>query len=615
MSLRIWPGVLLVIGLWGFLTLPNIFLPESPRGFMLIMPGLFGSIALLFAWWLFASRVPWIDRLVGLGLVVGGLALGITTVYDASLRGVGFIFFIVPWVLTGLVGLLLASKPLGWHNARKIVLPLAIAVVGAPAMVAYEGANSNFAASFRPRWEPSPEQVLLADLGADATAQAPTQANATAGADPEAADAASGDEPAAVVVSEWPGFRGPGRDGVVLGGSLAVDWSGSAPRELWRRAVGPAWSSFAIASGLAYTQEQRGDQDCVVAYDAATGEQVWSTGVEARFEESIAGPGPRATPTYFEGSVYATGGDGDVQRLDAITGEAIWIRNLLDDTTRESPPEWGYASSPLLVTLDDGRSLAIVFANNPKPTENAAGVKEAVVAYDAASGDIAWKAGVGYHSYSSPHLATLSGVPQVLMVTNLGLESLDPATGDRLWLYAWDINEFPRSIQPLVVDEQTVILSAGYDSGTMLFRVTSGAEGWQTEELWDAPSQELVPYFNDMVLHEGHLYAIHKKFLVCVNLESGEPTWPRRVKRKSKVGNGQLVLDPKSGMLLVTTEDTGEALLVEANPETLVIRSRLPTVNDDRNWNHPVVAGGRLYVRHGSEAVCFELPTHEVASR
>lgn len=601
--LRIWPAVVLTIFLWGFLIIPNQLYPESPRAFKPMMLGMLVSYVALMLWWVIFSGVVWRDRFYGMVIFAGGLVLASKLLYHPSIVGIELVLFVVPCLFTLLVATMLVTKPLNWQRGRLFTLAATFVGLAAPALIASNGANSGFQLSFRPRWQPSTEEQLLASLGEEATTVA-----AGSLADNLTPDDTGGELVVEATIDgqkSWPGFRGPNRDGRLANGSLTADWNATLPTQIWRRDVGPGWSSFCIVNGVAYTQEQRGNIECVVAYDTATGDQMWSTGVETRFEESMAGPGPRATPTYFRGDLYAIGGSGVLQRLDADSGATKWKQNAVADAGLKNPPEWGIASSPLLVLLNDGRPLVVVYVCNFK--QSAAGTGH-VIAYDASSGEVAWTAESGYHSYSSPHMATLHDTPQILMATNAGLESHDPDTGDRLWFYAWDMGVYGRSIQPTVVDDHRVVLSGGYDSGTMLVSVEKTDDGWSASDGWEQPSHDLEPYFNDMVLYEGHLYGISKKYLVCINLETGKPTWPRKVKRKAKFGNGQIVLDPAAGMLLVTTEDSGEALLIEANPETLVIKGRLAALRPERNWNHPVVADGRLYVRHGSEAACYQLP-------
>ena len=350
-----------------------------------------------------------------------------------------------------------------------------------------------------------------------------------------------------------------------------------------------------MKSDTIFTQEQRGDQEAVTAYHAQTGEPVWVNKVTSRFSETVGGPGPRATPTYHQGKLYTQGAGGKIQCIDASTGKSLWVRDLTEDTPAK-PPQWGFSASPLVV--DD---LVISYAG--------AGEGKSVIAYFRENGEIAWTAGNGTHSYSSPQLSTLNGVSQVLMLSNVGLLALSPESGSQLWQHEWDMGpQMNRVVQPLVLGND-VLLGTFMGLGTRRISVTYESDAWNTTEQWT--SRHMKPYFNDFVEHQGYLYGFDNEIFACINLKDGKREWKR-----GRYGHGQVLLIKDMNTLLVLGEK-GELVLLEANPKKLVEIAKIQAL-DGKTWNHPVIAGNLLFVRNGTEAVCYELsqttPT-EVAVR
>jgi outer membrane protein assembly factor BamB len=383
--------------------------------------------------------------------------------------------------------------------------------------------------------------------------------------------------------AEWPGFRGPKRDGIVHGVRIRTDWPASPPAEMWRRAIGPGWSSFAVNGDLVYTQEQRGESELVTCYRLSTGEPVWRHRDPVRFWESNAGAGPRATPTLHDGRLYTFGATGIVNALDASTGARVWSRDAATETGEEVPI-WGFASSPLIV---DG---AVIVAASGR-----------LAAYDAATGKTRWLGPEGGSGYSSPHLATIDGVPQVLLLRGSRTISVAPADGTLLWEHVWETGV--GIVQPALTDGGDVLLTVADAMGGLGLRrvaVARGAAGWTIEERWT--SRGLKPYYNDYVLHKGHAYGFDGSILASISLEDGARKW-----KGGRYGSGQLVLLADQDLLLVLSEE-GELALVNATPDKFTEVARFKAI-EGKTWNHPVLAGDVLLVRNGEEMAAFRLPT------
>ena len=390
-----------------------------------------------------------------------------------------------------------------------------------------------------------------------------------------------GSEAAARV--EWPGFRGPNRDGVAHGIRINTDWSASPPVQLWRRAIGPGWSSFAVSGDLLYTQEQRGDDELVACYRVSTGEPVWRHKDGVRFYESNGGAGPRGTPTIHNGRVYALGATGILNALDARTGAVVWSRNAATDTGRNLPG-WGFTSSPLVV--DD----TVIVATSGT-----------MAAYDVATGKPRWTGPKLLGSYSSPHRVAIDGVTHVVLLSGSGAASVDPASGAVLWQHEWT-DGGTTIVQPAIIANGDILITTSSAMGGLGVRRLHVARGsgstWTVEERWT--SNGLKPYFNDFVIHKGHAIGFDGNILASVNLEDGKRDW-----KGGRYGNGQLLLLADQDLLLVISEE-GELALVSATPDKYTELAKVPAL-DGKTWNHPVIVGDILLVRNGEHMAAFRL--------
>jgi outer membrane protein assembly factor BamB len=382
--------------------------------------------------------------------------------------------------------------------------------------------------------------------------------------------------------NDWPEFRGPNRDGVVHGLKIAADWETNPPKELWRHRVGPGWSSMIVVDGHLVTQEQRKETEAIVCYDAGTGAEEWSHEDKARFEETLAGPGPRGTPTFYDGRIYALGGTGVLNCLGATTGNVVWSHDLVADVKADTP-QWGYSISPLVV---DG--LVIVFA---------AGATDGnLIAYRAEGGERAWIRPVGGQSYSSPQLVSFDNRRQVLMHDNHALAAFDTQAGEPLWSREETNKMALPMLQPRLVNDDQLLVAT--DPGMVLLDLSQKDSKWTTADHWS--SSRLKPAFNDVVVHEGRVYGLDDGILCSLDLATGERLW-----KKGRYGGGQLLLLADQGDLLVLT-DKGEVVMLTATAEKPEELGRFQAITG-KTWNHPVAAEGKLFVRNGEEMACYEL--------
>ncbi len=616
--LRVWPGVAaVVLQLVIRFGVPRVW-PDAVE--WSIFAGL-GGVVVVLLWWVFFSRAAMVERIGAIVLMVAAVALT-PRILDRSIAtgAMGLLFYIsvIPVLSVAFVVWAVATRRLSDGVRRATMAATILAACGSFALLRTNGFNADAVSDFAWRWAPTAEERLLAQEKDKPMAVAATPVAAKPSGEPVATRA---DEPAAIpstpvtakvsgervaraggVVTahepaptapipgatsgamsgektgaDWPGFRGPHRDDVVPGVRIETNWSASPPVQMWRRPIGPGWSSFAVHGDCLYTQEQRGNDEVVACYRLTTGEPVWKHGDAARFWESNAGPGPRATPTLSNGRVYTFGATGIVNALDARNGAVVWSRNAGSDAGVKIP-EWGFASSPLVV----GDVVFVAAAGK-------------LVAYDIATGKPRWFGPDGGVSYSSPDLVTIDGVAQILLLSQAGATSVALADGALLWKHPWA--GYP-IIQPALTSDGGVLISVSDSSGTRRLAVAQGANEWTVEERWT--SAGLKPYFNDFVVHNGYAFGFDGGILSCIDLKDGKRAW-----KGGRYGHGQLVLLADQDLLLVLSEE-GELALVGAAPEQFTELARFPAL-EGKTWNHPVLASDVLLVRNGQEMAAFRL--------
>jgi outer membrane protein assembly factor BamB len=596
--LRLWPGIAaaVLLGVSWYIT-PIVF-PDLGLSAMAV--GL-GAMVIILLWWLFFSRAPWADRVAFILLGILALIATRQLIHESIAGGMmGFMFYVyaVPVLFLALVvGAAIGSRfPAA---LRRLTMAAAILIVCGGFVALRTDGMLGFGSQWQLRWTPTPEERLLAQAAEQKDPEPPLAGAAhspdvlvksvdaapaksldiarTASASRSAAAPITAD---AAVPIAWPNFRGPNRDGAVPGVRIETDWAKSAPVQLWRRPIGPAWSSFAVAGRHIYTQEQRGEDEIVSCYELATGAPVWRHRDKARFWESNAGAGPRATPTISNGRVYSLGATGIVNALDARNGALVWSRNAQADTGEELPL-WAFAGSPLVF----GEMAIVATAGS-------------LAAYDIVDGKLRWTAKSGGAGYSSPQLAVIDGTPQVLLLNSKGAMSVSPHDGKELWKHEWNSDGI---VQPAVIEGRDVLIGSGSGGaavGVRRISVGSGSAGWSVQERWT--STGLKPYFNDFVVHKGHAYGFDGSILSSIDLADGKRKW-----KGGRYGQGQMVLLPDQDLLLVVGEE-GELALVRAAPDQFTELARIPGI-EGKTWNHPVVIGDIVLVRNSEEMAAFRL--------
>jgi outer membrane protein assembly factor BamB len=389
----------------------------------------------------------------------------------------------------------------------------------------------------------------------------------------------------ALRAADWPQFLGPNRDNSCP--EKIAPWKGEL-KQLWKQPVGESHASPVVAGGLVYAfyQPKGKNADALAAFDAATGARKWEQSYDRDAFSPPFGNGPRGTPAVAAGKVYSLGGTGVLACWDAATGAVAW---KVDTLKQYKAPNlsFGISGSPLVA---GGK----VFVN--------VGAKGAgVVAFDAATGQEAWKATDDKASYSSPILADAGGAKQVVFLTAAGLVGLDPDTGKEFWRYPF---------RDLLQESATTPLYKGgvvYGSSVTLGSVALKLDGAGTPtKLWAAP--QLNCYFSTpaagppdtLFMLNGKLSINPTLSLRAVDSTSGKVLW-----QKPNVGKYHAALVVEAGGNVLMLDDGGALAMFggERGAFKELCRARVCGAT----WAHPAVADGRVFVRDETDLIGVSL--------
>jgi len=383
----------------------------------------------------------------------------------------------------------------------------------------------------------------------------------------------------AQTAGNWPQWRGANRDGISKETGLLKQWPAEGPALAWKAAgAGNGYSTLAIANGRIFTMGLRGDREYIIAFDVATGKQVWATAHGQAFRNDR-GDGPRGTPTIDGDRLYALGGSGDLSALDVKTGKLIWSKNILQEFGGRNIT-WGISESPLIV----GDKLLV----------NPGGPGASIVALNKSDGSVIWKSQSDKAGYSSAIPVDVNGATQVVFFTHQRAVGLDLKDGKLLWEYAKPANNVANAATPIARGNR-VFISSDYGTGGGVVEIKPDGSA---QELWF--TKDMRNHHSSSVLVGDYLYGFSSAILTALKFDTGEIAW-----RDRSVGKGSLVY--ADGRLYCFSE-RGVMGLVEATPTGYVERGRFKIeAGSLETWTHPVVAGGRLYLRDQDTIYAYDV--------
>jgi outer membrane protein assembly factor BamB len=384
---------------------------------------------------------------------------------------------------------------------------------------------------------------------------------------------------AETAAGDWPDWQGPNRDGKSPDTGLLKQWPSQGPRLLWKaEGIGVGFSSVAVAAGRVYITGDKDGKLMIFALDL-DGKPLWN----AEHGNGRGGPdGSRASAVVDGGNLYLLGGNGLVGCYDSADGRRRWSREA--NEFGGSPGGWGYAES-VLIYKDK-----VLF----KP-----GGKNCLVALDKTSGQTVWQS-TSFEAgpeYGSSIAVTFQGHPMIVTGTNQGIFAVDAETGGRLWSNDWSAHNTANCPTP-AYSNGYVFWSNGYGKGGICLKLKLDGDKVAADVAWT--THDLVCHHGGYLIHDGYIYGNHEGGWTCLELATGKRVWQER-----GVGKGSLCF--ADGMLYLFGENGGQAALATCSPAGLQLAGKVKVKGSGPSWAHPVVVGGRLYLRYDTTLYCFDV--------
>jgi outer membrane protein assembly factor BamB len=392
---------------------------------------------------------------------------------------------------------------------------------------------------------------------------------------------------------EWSRWRGPNGDGVSYEKGLLKEWPEEGPPLLWKASgLGGGFSSVAVAGGHIYTLGEK-DGCTMHCRKLEDGSEVWAT--------KIGSGGANCTPTVDGDRVYGVSKDGDLACLNTADGKLVWSKKFSDDFDSKTVPGWGFSESPLVdgdrLICTPGGDSALLAALDKKTGKE--------IWRTDASGKLGDRGHPGA-GYSSVVISNAGKVKHYVTLVGRGVVGVDAATGKLLWHYGNVANGTANIPTPIIAGD-FVFCSSGYgDGGSALLKISKKGSQLQADEVYFHKANEMQNHHGGMIRIGEYVYMGHghnNGFPMCVHIPSGKIAW----KPGRGPGSDSAAIAYADGNLYFRYQD-GTMALIEANPKEYKLKGQFKiATHNGESWPHPVIAGGKLYLRDQDELLCYNI--------
>lgn len=375
--------------------------------------------------------------------------------------------------------------------------------------------------------------------------------------------------------ADWPQWRGPNRDGTLLGFTEPKSWPETLTQR-WKIQIGTGYATPLVVGNRVYAFSRQDDNEILRAIDPASGKVIWESPYAAPFKMNSStarhGPGPKSTPAFASGRIFTMGMSGIVTAFDAATGKQLWQKPV-------PPVEQTFhtAQSPI---VDRGLMILHVGGNN----------QGALTAFDPATGAEKWSWKGDGPGYGSPIIVDIDGTRQVITFSQKSLVGVEAATGQLLWSVPFEARSTTNSITPLLYDGRTLIVS-GQGKPLTAFTVAKRNNQWAADLTWENPAIQMS-FSNPVFVGDAvfSLSPLNSGQFFWADAKSGKTLWTSEPRQ---AGNAAIV---RAGNLLFVLKDDAQLMVARSTPggfEPL----KTYKVADSATWPAPTISGNRIFVR------------------